>query len=265
MLEFVLIAFLTLTVLLLLLAYWPKPAPVERRAALVIGNGAYKWSNPLKAPPNDAADMAEALTGLGYDVVAGTNLGVAQMRGMLKAFEQKAKSSAWALVFYSGHGLQWDGVNWLIPIDFRARHVADLPLQAVSVDEVLKYMSGASKLRIVLLNGCRNNPFRFIEGHPQGLARMTPAYGEIVFFAARHGTFSYEVTANRNSIFAEALLKHMGEERLELGRFFRKVTSSVMETVEAFNTKYPKENIKQEPFVYGHIPDEDFYLRPPRR
>jgi uncharacterized caspase-like protein len=169
------------------------------------------------------------------------------------------------LVFYSGHGFQWGGSNWLSPIDFRPRNSEDIPLQAVSVDDVLKHISGASKLRIAMLDACRDNPFRFIQVHTQGLARMTPAHGEIVFFASRHDTSSYEVAASRNSVFTEALLKHIGEEGLELGRFFRKVTSSVLKTVEAFNATYPNQKFEQEPFVYGHIPDEDFFLKPPRR
>ncbi len=85
---------------------------------------------------------------------------------------------------------------------------------------------------------------------------MKPAYGEIVFFAARHGTVAWGwKDENRPSRFTEALLKHMEEEGLELGRFFRKVTHSVVQATG---------NV-QEPFVYGHIPDEDFYFKPPRR
>jgi Caspase domain len=85
----------------------------------------------------------------------------------------------------------------------------------------------------------------------------------VVFFAARHGTESWEgVDKDRPSIFTEALLKHMEEEGLELGRFFNKVTYSVLEAIEAID---PFKAFKQEPLVYGNIPDEDFYFKPPRR
>ena len=88
-----------------------------------------------------------------------------------------------------------------------------------------------------------------------GLARMMPAFGEIVFFAARHGTTASDGKKGENSPFARALIRHMLEEGVELGRFFRKVTSSVLAAT----------NNKQEPFVYERIPDEDFYFKPPRR
>ena len=90
---------------------------------------------------------------------------------------------------------------------------------------------------------------------PQGLAPMKPAYGEIVFFAARHGTKAYPGDKGEYSYFTEALLKHMTVEGLELGQFFRRVTNKVLEATKN----------RQEPFVYGHIPDEDFYFKPPRR
>ena len=97
----------------------------------------------------------------------------------------------------------------------------------------------------------------------QGLAAMRPAYGEIVFFAARHGQPAHPGKESDNhSVFTAALLKHMGEEGLELGQFFRSVTHSVL---EALKELAPSGKFKQEPFVYGHIPDEDFYFRPPRR
>ncbi len=85
-----------------------------------------------------------------------------------------------------------------------------------------------------------------------GWPAMKPDFGEIVFFAARHGTTASDGKKGENSLFAKAFLKHMGEEGLELGRFFRKVTSSVLAAT----------NNSQEPHVYGHIPDEDFYLKP---
>ncbi len=231
--------------------------------ALVIGNAAYKWDKPLNNPGKDAADVAGALTRLGYDVVECHDLDAAQMRGALGQFKDRARAADWALVYYSGHGLEWNGDNWLIPIDARLTQRADLQSQAVSVEHVLRHLSGARKLRIVLLDACRTNPFlarmMMNEGlfrvHTYGLARMMPAFGEIVFFAARHGTTASDGRKGENSPFAKALLKCLEEEGLELGRFFRRVTSSVLEATG---------NV-QEPFVYGRIPDEDFYFKPPRR
>ncbi len=151
---------------------------------------------------------------------------------MLRDLENKARGAAWALVYYAGHGIQSDGENWLIPIDARLTQRADLPDQAISVEHVLRRLSGARKLRIVILDACRNCNLRtrMMENEglirvTHGLAAMKPAYGEIVFFAARHGTMAYGwKDENRHSFFTGAFLKHMEEEGLELGRFFRKVT-----------------------------------------
>jgi len=89
---------------------------------------------------------------------------------------------------------------------------------------------------------------------PTGLAAIIPAHGEVVFYAARHGTVA-EDGPGINSPFTKALVEFMQVEGLELGRFFRKVTSRVLE----------KTKNRQEPFLYGRIPDEDYYFKPPRR
>ena len=204
--------------------------------ALVIGNAAYKWSRPLNNPGKDAADMAAALTRLGYDVVECHDLGVAQMRGVLGEFKHRANAADWALVYYAGHGSEWNGENWLIPVDAKSPYAADLPREAISAYDVLRHLSGARKLRIVIVDACRTYPLRaqmlMNEGlfrvHTQGLARMTPAFGEIVFFAARHGTTAFDGKKGENSPFARALLRYIGEEGLELDRFFRKVTDMVL-------------------------------------
>jgi uncharacterized caspase-like protein len=263
MFSFLFIASIYLTILVLIAAFRQKAGPAERRVALVIGNAAYKWGEPLYSPPKDADAVADVLKRFGFEVVKKHNLQIDQREDLLRDLESRTKGAAWALVYYAGHGLQSEGENWLLPIDVYLTERADLPRQAISVERLLKHVNKASKLRIVLLDACRTNPFRtqmmMNEGllrAAQGLAAMKPAYGEIVFFAARHDTQAWGwKDENRHSRFTEALLKHMEEDGLELGRFFRKVTSSVLKAT----------NEKQEPFVYGRLPDEDFYLKPPQR
>jgi uncharacterized caspase-like protein len=274
MLEFVFFGFLFLTVLVFVLAYWPKkprtrtlqpPGLVARtsktanRVALVIGNTAYKAATPLRNPANDAALVAGALARLGFEVVEKHDLGVEQMRGVLKDFEDKAGGAEWALVYFSGHGMELNGRNWLLPVDVALARGSDLPDEAIPADRVLDRLSGVKKLRIVILDACRTNPFLarmamnkgITRTVPQGLAPVEPTHGEVVFYAARHGSIALDGTS-ANSPFALALVKHLGEDGVEIGRFFRKVTSSVLAAT----------NNGQEPFVYGRIPDEDFYLKP---
>lgn len=276
MLEFVLSGFAVLTVLIFVLAYAPKkpratrslppvpaqavrPVPAERRVALVIGNGAYTSVEPLKNPANDAAAVAGALTRLGFEVAEARDLGVAQMQRALREFEDKATGAEWALAYYAGHGMELNGKNWLIPVDAKLARATDLADEAVPVERILERLSGAKKLRMVILDACRNNPFlarmelnRGVRAVGHGLAAIEPTHGEVVFYAARDGSVALDGTG-ANSPFAMAVVKHMDEDGVELGRFFRKVTSSVLATT----------NYQQEPFVYGRIPDEDFYFLPP--
>ena len=114
---------------------------------------------------------------------------------------------------------------------------------------------------MVILDACRTNPFlaRMVmngaatRAVTHGLAAIDPTHGEVVFYAARDGSVAADGPGS-NSPFATALVKHMEEEGVELGRFFRKVTSRVLTMTKN----------KQEPFVYGRIPDEDFYFKPPQ-
>ncbi len=229
--------------------------------ALVIGNAAYQTVEPLANPVNDAMAMGRSLTRLGFEVVEKHNLGVAQMRDALRDFEDKASGADWALVYFAGHGMEMSGRNWLVPVDARLGRSTDLGDETIQLDRVLERLSGAKKLRIVILDACRTSPFIARMAVTRGMARsvrfglapIEPSHGEVVFYAARHGSVAQDGAGN-NSPFAEALVKHMGEEGMELGRFFRKVTSSVIETTAN----------EQEPFHYGRIPDADFYFKPPR-
>ena len=282
MLEFVFIGFLLSTIAVFVMAYWPRTSPAPRsapaslastpsravgtgpakgRVGLVIGNGAYTSADRLKNPIHDASAVAGALTRLGFDVVEKHDLGVAQMQRVLRDFEDRAEGAEWALVYYAGHGLEQNGKNWLIPVDAKLQRATDLPDEAVPVERVLDRLSGGRKLRMVILDACRTNPFlaRMVTNRgitrtvAHGLAAIEPAHGEVVFYAARDGSVAAD-GPGANSPFATAFVKHMEEEGVELGRFFRKVTSRVLAMTKN----------QQEPFVYGRIPDEDFYFKPPQ-
>jgi Caspase domain len=235
-----------------------QSAFAEKRVALVIGNGAYKSVSPLTNPRNDAAAVAGELTRLGFEVAAKYDLTIDRMREALSEFEDKATGADWGFVYYAGHGMELNGKNWLVPIDATLTRASDVADEAVPLERVLDRLALAKKLRIVVLDACRNNPFlsRMVmtktstRAVTRGLAGVEPSHGEVVFYAARDGNVALDGTG-RNSPFAMALVKHMDEDGLELGRFFRKVTSTVMG--ETGN--------QQEPFVYGRIPDEDYFFK----
>jgi tetratricopeptide (TPR) repeat protein len=241
----------------------PKRAEaMGRRVALVIGNGAYKAVATLPNPSRDAAAVAAQLRRLGFEVLERHNLGADGMRTVLGDFEDKATGADWAFVYYAGHGMELNGRNWLIPVDAKLERATDAADEAVPLDRVLARLEAAKKLRIVVLDACRNNPFlaRMVMSKgaeravSRGLSKVEPSHGEVVFYAARDGNVALDGSGS-NSPFAAALLKHLDEDGVELGRFFRKVAASVMDVT----------GNKQEPFVYGHIPDEDYYFKPARQ
>jgi tetratricopeptide (TPR) repeat protein len=232
-----------------------------KRVALVIGNGAYKGVSPLANPAKDAKAVAAELTRLGFEVIDRYDLDHKSMLRTLRDFEEKASGADWALVYYAGHGMEMDGRNWLIPVDAEIAKSSDVGDEAIGLDRVLERVNPGKRLRIVILDACRNNPFLTrmsmtggrTRSIARGLATIEPEHGEVVFFSARDGTTA-EDGSGSNSPFTTALVKHLGEQGLEIGMFFRKVTSTVLAST----------NPKQEPFVYGRIPAESFYFAPPK-
>src|ERR1700738_3456454 len=138
-------------------------ASAESRVALVIGQSAYRAVPPLRNAENDGKRMAELLTTAGFNVTASPDLSQNEMRQTISDFAAKVAASGpdtVALVFYAGHGLQIDGENYLVPVDVDPKREADIPLQAVRLNDVLNTLASVpSKMRILMLDACRNNPF----------------------------------------------------------------------------------------------------------
>src|SRR6476646_771594 len=157
-------------------------ASAENRLALVIGQSAYRSVPALPNPANDARAVTQLVTDSGFEVSTAADLSQGQMREADSDFAGKiaAKGSdTIALVFYAGHGLQIDGENFLVPVDVDPKREADIPLQAVRLNDILNTLTSVpSRMRIVLLDACRNNPFPAINqsaGH--GLAIVDAKIG----------------------------------------------------------------------------------------
>lgn len=231
------------------------------KVALVIGNARYNNEPPLANPENDAQDMAEALSRIGFDVTVKLNVDYEGLRTALSDFTQKADGAEMAAVFYAGHGIEIAGENYLIPIDATLENESQIRFQSLELDLVTKSVNGASRLRIVFLDACRNNPFlkkiatrsagkRSVVG--RGLAPVEPDEGTVVAFAAREGTTASD-GSGRNSPFTKALLKHIGEPGLDVDFLLRRVRDDVKRDT----------NGQQEPFKYGSLPAENVSLFDP--
>jgi uncharacterized caspase-like protein len=139
------------------------PALAENRLALVIGQSAYRSVPALPNPANDAKAVSQLLSDSGFEVLSASDLSQSGLREKVSEFASQVAakgSDTVALVFYAGHGLQIDGENYLVPVDVDPKREADIPIQAVRLNDILNTLNSVpSKMRILLLDACRNNPF----------------------------------------------------------------------------------------------------------
>jgi tetratricopeptide (TPR) repeat protein len=238
----------------------PTATPTGRRVALVIGNANYVNASQLHNPTNDGRAVAATFRRLGFaEVIERYDLGQVPMIHALKEFGDKAVLSDWAVVFYSGHGMEMNGIAYLIPVDAKLERDTHVDDEAVPLQRVLDKVSSAQKLRLVILDACRNNPFvtRMVRSGGatrsigRGLAPVEPEGGVLVAYAAKHGTTAEDGTGT-NSPFTEALVASLEEPGLEIGFLFRKVRDKVLTTTAR----------RQEPYLYGSLPNEGLYFRP---
>jgi hypothetical protein len=231
----------------------------ETRVALVIGNGAYAHAPHLANPVHDATDVSAALGKLGYSVQLLTDVKKSAMEVALKQFGRAATGADQALIYYSGHGIEVGGVNYLLPVEASLESETDVPLEAVSLSDVMGVASRARRLALVVLDACRNNPLAIsmqrvngTRGTDKGLAVPNPTGNELVAYATRDGHTAAD-GAGRNSPYATAILETLQEPGLEVRLFWGRVHDRVMAATGR----------AQEPFIYGALGGEQLYLNPP--
>jgi hypothetical protein len=187
-------------------------APVQAsRLALVIGNGYYKYSQPLNCPVNDAKDMATVLRGLGFTVIDEYNLKHQDFDQAVDSFENQLHKYNVGLFYFSGHGLQAQGDNYLMPIDAQIQSTVDIKYKSINANQILDKMEYANKrTNLLILDACRNNPFKSLhKGLSKGLAEMSPMGSLIAFATAPSMTALDGLPTDRNSIYTKHLLKQL--------------------------------------------------------
>ena len=221
------IAGLAMMVLALLACFQAVPAAAEPKAALVIGNGAYQALPALNNPPNDAADMAAALGRLGYKVTLVRDGDLAAMTDGLRSFLHDAGHADSAIVYYSGHGMQVNNDNYLLPVSARIRDQLDVDGQALSLSKLSGLLDAAApKVKLFILDSCRDNPLIGASnrslGGTRGLARLdiTSNGGTLVAYATKPGAVAADGTG-RNSPFTTALLRGSRTPDVDVRRMLR--------------------------------------------
>ena len=240
-------------------------APVDRRVALVIGNSSYRDLEPLRNPRRDADDMAAALGEIGFEVLKGFDLDRNAMDELTSEFARKAATADLALAYYSGHGLQFEGENFLVPVDGRLEDRRDLR-RLVKLDQLIEDTSEARKLAVVVVDACRNDPVSssLTRGLRQQLggARSTslgkglarPGFvppQTLVAYATATGEVAYDGNG-RNSPYVEALLRHLKTPDLEVRLLFGKVRDDVARAT----------GDAQLPDIYSSLGGEESFLVP---
>jgi uncharacterized caspase-like protein len=199
-------------------------AAPERRIALVIGNGSYE-TGPLRNPVNDAGDIAATLRTLGFEVILKKNVRHRDMEEAIEDFGNRLKRGGVGLFYFAGHGVQVNGINYLIPVGARISKESDTRFQAVDAGRILAEMENANNgLNIVLLDACRDNPFgRSFRTASRGLAIVSSApAGTFISFSTSPGSVAHD-GEGRNSPYAEALLQYMTEPGLAIEDVFKEV------------------------------------------
>jgi len=236
------------------------PGQAEKRVALVIGNSSYQRVTALPNPAHDAAAMGDLFRRVGFDVVeVKTNLDQATMRKVLRDFSAAVRDADVAVVFYAGHGMEMNGTNYLIPTDAVLDRDIDVEDETVSLDRVSQIIEPARRLRLIILDACRDNPFasgmhRTIASRSvgRGLARVDITTADsMIAFAAKPGSTAAD-GRDVDSPYTAALLKHLPTPGLDLRLAMGRVRDEVLASTDR----------KQEPIVFTSLGGAEISLVP---
>lgn len=231
----------------------------EQRVALVIGNGAYRSVPELDNSRNDADDISEQLKRVGFAVIDGRDLDRPAMYAALGRFAQRVRGTEAGLVYYSGHGLQINGQNYLVPIDLKLDGSIFTPFDLVKLDDVVEALNYTAGVKLLVLDACRDNPFansladnrgsRGI-GATRGLAKIERSQGMLIAYSTQPNSVAAD-GVGRNSPFTGALVREIQVPGLEVATVFRRVAVNVNRETDGKQTPELSVSLLQ-----------DFYLNP---
>lgn len=222
---------------LLAISVAAQPAPAQtrdmrvestsRRLALVIGNEAYPKS-PLKNPVNDARAMDKALRDTGFRTDLVINGKLRDVERAVDRFVAALHPGDVAVFYYAGHGVQLGGDNFIVPVDFDAKDEADAKYASYPISRVQERMEASgSQLNVLILDACRNNPFRNSRAAGGGLSAMNAGRGTLIAFATGPGKTADDSAASANGLFTGHVVKALREPGLTLDQIFNRVRERV--------------------------------------
>jgi uncharacterized caspase-like protein len=223
----------------------------KKRVALIIGNADYKFA-PLKNPVNDAEDMDASLKKLGFDVIFLKNASYESMETGIKKFKKKLGNDVIGLFYFSGHGVQYEGMNYMIPADISEPTISKIKYRSIPIEYVLSNMEETNnQVNIIILDACRNNPFKNgTRTVRKGLAQITALSGSLIAYATSPGEVA-EDGVGRNSPYTKYLKKFILEPNLFIERVFKKVLISVKKETKERQTPWVSTSLSEDIYLGG--------------
>jgi hypothetical protein len=231
---------------------WIAEPALAKRLALVIGNSRYEHVPSLKNPANDAALMAASLGKVGFEVTLLKDQDQRAMKAALLAFGRKLKKGADAgLIYYAGHGIEVDGRNYLVPVDSNTQSEQEADISNIDLNDVMSLMENSNvPFNILILDACRNNPFRGFRSQRGGLAPVNAPVGTYIAYSTAPGTVAADGDGD-NSPFTLALAEQLTTPGLTIESVFKNTRSAVRKSSEG----------SQVPFDSSAI-EGDFFFKP---
>jgi hypothetical protein len=230
------------------------PQGPEQRVALVIGNSNYQNAAQLTNPGHDAQSMAQLLNQAGFEVIAATDVTQNDMIKVVQDFSDKVAAhgpNTVAMVYYAGHGVQLEGENYLIPIDAKVSSPSELVSDSVRLVDVMATLEAIpSRVRIVVLDACRNNPFPSIVDAGRGLAIVDAPNGSIVGYSTAPGTEAQD-GIDGHSPYTSAFLRLAREPNLPIEKLFKRVRLEVNHLTEGEQTPWESSSLTSEFYFFG--------------
>jgi Caspase domain len=226
----------------------------EQRVALVIGNSNYQNVAQLPNPANDARAIAQLLNTAGFEVISATDLTHNQMIQAIQDFSGKIAGrgpNTVAMVYYAGHGVQLAGENYLVPVDAKISSEPDLVNGSVRLVDVMATLEAIpSRMRIVILDACRNNPFPTLNDAGRGLAIVDAPNGSIVGYSTAPGTEALD-GAGDHSPYTAALLREAHEKNLPIEQLFKRVRLDVNNSTDGRQTPWESSSLTSDFYFFG--------------
>ena len=226
----------------------------EQRVALVIGNSNYRNAPHLENPDDDAQSMAQFLNSAGFEVIAATDLTQNDMLKVVQDFSAKVAArgpNTVDMVYYAGHGVQLAGENYLVPVDAKISAPSDLVNNSVRLVDVMATLEAIpSRLRIVLLDACRNNPFPDVNDAGRGLAIVDAPNGSIVGYSTAPGTEALDGTGG-HSPYTSAFLKLAREPNVPIEQLFKRVRLEVNNSTNGQQTPWESSSLTSDFYFFG--------------